>query len=228
MTSLLTELSKHCHVIDENWLGINFLPLTSNEVGASLVGINTKNNVDFTEKKFIYCVGLDSYAKLLTKVSANSFIVAQTAYADPLLKKVNLILPSTSFTEKEGTFVNLEGRVQKTASALIGPSLARDDLKITQTLFGNQIFEKLKFLNKPRPFSNQFDKLDPKKNFNIEKNKNSFTKKLFSDRVSSKKVYKTSFKPVLSNFFSSNILTQNSILLSKCALIFRKNYSNFI
>jgi len=228
MTSLLTELSKYCHVIDENWLGINFLPLTSNEVGASLVGINTKNNIDFAEKKFIYCVGLDSYQNLLSKISADSFVVAQTAYADPLLKKVNLILPSTSFTEKEGTFVNLEGRIQKTASALIGPSLARDDLKITQTLFGNQIFEKLKFLKKSRPLLNQFDELDSKKKIDIEKNKNSFTKKLFSEVIMSKKVYKTSFKPVLSNFFSSNILTQNSILLSKCASIFRKNYSNFI
>jgi len=225
MTSLLTELSKYSRVIDENWFGINLLPITANEVGAFLVGVNTKNHLNLTEKKFIYCVGLDSYTKLVTKVSANSFIVVQTAYADPLLKKVNLILPSTSFAEKEGTFVNLEGRSQKTASALIGPSLARDDLKIIKTLFGNQFFEKLKILKKLRPLLNE---IDSNFFFDIEQNKNSFTKKLFSDIGSSKKVYKTSFKPILSNFFSSNVLTQNSFLLSKCASIFRKNYSNFI
>lgn len=228
MERLIAKLSKYCRVIDENWLGINFLPLNANEVGAHLVGINTKNNIDLGEKKFIYCVGLDSYSQLLNKVSADSFIVVQTAYADPLLKKVNLILPSTSFAEKEGTFVNLEGRCQKTASALIGPSLARDDVKIIKTLFGNQIFEKFKFLKKAGPFLDQFNEIDSKNYFDIEKNKNSFTKKVFSEVISSKKVYKTSFKPVLSNFFSSNILTQNSVLLSKCALIFKKNYSNFI
>ena len=28
MSSLLIELAKYCHIIDENWLGVNFLPLT--------------------------------------------------------------------------------------------------------------------------------------------------------------------------------------------------------
>jgi len=228
MSSLLRELAKYCNIIDENWLGVNFLPLTANEVGSSLVGVNTKNDIDFSEKKFIYCVGLDSYSKVLSKVSEDSFIVAQTAYADPLLQKVNLILPSTSFAEKEGTFVNLEGRIQKTTNALIGPSLARDDLKIAKALFGNQIFEKLKLFKKSRTLLNQFEILDSSNFFDIEKNKNTFTKNLFFKKAVCKKIYKTPFKPVLSNFFSSNILTQNSILLSKCAALFRKNYSNFI
>lgn len=225
ITNLLTELSKYCRILDENWFGINFLPITANEVGAFFVGVNTKNNINLTEKNFIYCVGLDSYTKLVTKVSVNSFIVAQTAYADPLLKRVNLILPSTSFAEKEGTFVNLEGRFQKTANALIGPSLARDDLKIIKTLFGCQFFERLKILKSLRPLLNE---IDSNFFFDIEQNKSSFTKKLFLNVGSSKKVYKTSFKPILSNFFSSNILTQNSLLLSKCASMFKKNYSNFI
>ena len=33
--NLIKKLSKHCKIIDQNWLGINFLPTTSNSVGES-------------------------------------------------------------------------------------------------------------------------------------------------------------------------------------------------
>jgi len=53
-----------------------------------------------------------------------------------LLKgKKGLLLPTTAFTEKDGIFVNLESRFQKTSTASVSPSLARDDVKIVSALF---------------------------------------------------------------------------------------------
>jgi NADH dehydrogenase (ubiquinone) Fe-S protein 1 len=111
--NLITSLSKNCKIVDENWLGINFLPVTPNSVGEAFLGINQSQKVDFSKIKFAYCVGLDFPENILSKLDKDAFIAVQTPYASAALKSANLILPSTAFTEKEGTFLNLEGRAQK-------------------------------------------------------------------------------------------------------------------
>jgi NADH dehydrogenase (ubiquinone) Fe-S protein 1 len=227
ISALVTRLMKYSNVVDERWVGLNFLPLTANGVGAHLVGINTKSKVDLTKKKFIYCVGLDSYVTLFSKISStDSFVVAQTAFADSaLMRNADLILPSTAFVEKESTFVNLEGRIQKTSAALIGPGLARDDFQIVQAL--------LMLLAGKNRFLPMYSALQLREDsivnvLTIEQNKESFTKDLLSGPVFFKKLFKTSFKPSLVNFFSSNCLTKNSSAMAKCASDFKHNYINFV
>ena len=137
----------------------------------------------------------------------------QTAFASSALKNVDLILPSTAFTEKEVTYVNLEGRAQKTKVAVSGPALARDDAKIASVLFSKELLNSNFFAN----------------SFNHNNNRLNFTKPLFKKKKNSfNKVFKTPFKSAVSNFFSSNIVTKNSIIMGKCATIFKKNYNNFI
>ena len=43
-------------------------------------------------------------------------------------------MPSSSYTEKNGSFVNLEGRVQKSYKSSYPPGLAKDDWKIFSDL----------------------------------------------------------------------------------------------
>lgn len=163
----------------------------------------------------MFCVGLDSYENIFKNVSPNAFIVAQTPYSDVLLKKAGLILPSTSFLEKEATFLNLEGRAQKTAIALKGPSLARADFQILKTIFASN-FKKL---------NSSGDEMFSK----IEENKKAFTNVLAANSsFIPKKIFKSSFKSFLSNFFITNAITKNSVVMAKCFLIFKQNYKNFI
>jgi NADH-quinone oxidoreductase subunit G len=137
-SNLIKTLSRYCKIADENWFGINFLPLTSNFVGKAFSGINSQTKLNLANKKLLYCVGLENHCEIFSKLSeTNSFIVAQTAYASPSLKQANLILPATAFTEKEGIFLNLESRFQKTGRALNGPSLARNDNLILNVLFSD-------------------------------------------------------------------------------------------
>jgi len=46
----------------------------------------------------------------------------------------DLILPSASYLEKMGTYVNLDGRVQTTRKAVNPPGFARDDWQILRAL----------------------------------------------------------------------------------------------
>ena len=214
VTDLVCSLEKHINVINEDWFGLNFLPLSAGNVGSSFSGVKSSSNLNLASKKFVFCVGLDFYEDIFKKISPNSFVVAQTPFSDVLLKRVNLILPSTSFLEKESTFLNLEGRAQKTAVSLKGPNLARNDLQILKTVF-----------------SSNFKKINNITNFfsNFEKNRVSFVKNLHTNLITpQKKFFKSSFKSSLSNFFITNAITKNSVVMAKCFLIFKQNYNNFV
>ena len=45
-----------------------------------------------------------------------------------------MVLPGAAFTEKQGIYVNMEGRSQQTLAAITPPSMARDDWKIIRAV----------------------------------------------------------------------------------------------
>jgi NADH-quinone oxidoreductase subunit G len=49
-------------------------------------------------------------------------VIAITMFADPVRGWVDLVLPGTSYLERDGTFVNLEGRPQRLRRAVIPPA----------------------------------------------------------------------------------------------------------
>jgi NADH dehydrogenase/NADH:ubiquinone oxidoreductase subunit G len=212
---LVTNLSKYTKVIQEDWVGLNYLPTTASSVGDTFLGLNNtvvcQNNLE--KVKFFFGVGMDNPAEYLKQLKVNCFSVFLTAFSDSSLVKSDLILPGAAFTEKEGTFLNLEGRAQKTEIALTTPGLGRVDSTIIKAFGEHMKFSSLK-----------------KKKFsflNIENNKASFTKDLLHKKVSSKKIYKNSFKGVISDFFLSNAIAKNSKIMAKCSSNFRKSFTNF-
>jgi NADH dehydrogenase/NADH:ubiquinone oxidoreductase subunit G len=146
-----------------------------------------------------------------------------------LKEKEGLLLPTTVFTEKDGIFVNLESRIQKTSTALISPSLARDDVKIVSILF-SKILKRQKGIFYPslKTFSNILE-IDKYFSLGFNSNKKTFTKTLltFLSKETPQKVMKTPLTVVLSNFFVSSQITKNSLVMSKCASSFKINYLNF-
>lgn len=44
------------------------------------------------------------------------------------------VLPGATYTEKQGTYVNTEGRAQQTLQAISSPGMARVDWKILRAL----------------------------------------------------------------------------------------------
>ena len=126
----------------------------------------------------------------------------------------NLILPGASFVEKEGTYLNLEGRVQRTEIALATPDLARSDINIVRALSEYNMLE-----SSSNAIKSEY--------LEIENNKISFAKNLFVKPSLSKKIFKNSFKGVISDFFLTNGITNNSKIMAKCSANFRKSYTNF-
>lgn len=58
------------------------------------------------------------------------FLVVQDIFLTETAKLAHVVLPSTSFAEKEGTFTNTERKVQRVRKAVEPPGQAREDWKI--------------------------------------------------------------------------------------------------
>ena len=121
--------------INNEWNALNFLPQNASTVGLIdlkiLTGDNEKNNTFFEKLKnhdfkILYLLGSDN----LNLKKNNEFIIYQGSHGDRGAEIADVILPSAAYTEQNGLFENLEGRVQecKKASYPIGDSL--EDWKI--------------------------------------------------------------------------------------------------
>jgi predicted molibdopterin-dependent oxidoreductase YjgC len=67
---------------------------------------------------------------LLAALSKLSFLVVQDIRLTEIAKAAHVVLPSTHFGEKDGTYTNRKGRVQKLNAALVAPEGALQDCEI--------------------------------------------------------------------------------------------------
>jgi NADH-quinone oxidoreductase subunit G len=65
---------------------------------------------------------------------AKTFKVFVGHHGDKGAAAADVILPGSAYTEKDGTFVNLEGRVQRSSKAVFAPGDAREDWAIFRAL----------------------------------------------------------------------------------------------
>ncbi len=131
----LKKLLKKNNFISKEWNAFNFLPQNASTVGLIDLKILPKDEEEknsFFEKlknnrfKLLYLLGSDN----LDFKKNNEFVVYQGSHGDRGAEIADLVLPSAAFTEQNGLYENLEGRVQecKKASYPIGDAL--EDWKI--------------------------------------------------------------------------------------------------
>ena len=121
--------------INKNWNALNILIQNASTVGLldlKILSNEKKNDFTFFENltnnkfKFLYLLGSDN----IDFKKNNEFIVYQGSHGDRGAEIADVVLPSAAYTEQNGLYENLEGRVQecKKASYPIGESL--EDWKI--------------------------------------------------------------------------------------------------
>ena len=64
----------------------------------------------------------------------DAFVVYQGTHGDAGAHRADVILPGAAYTEKSGTYVNTEGRVQMAARAVFPPGEANEDWAILRAL----------------------------------------------------------------------------------------------
>jgi NADH-quinone oxidoreductase subunit G len=79
----------------------------------------------------LFLLGADEYD---TRAMGKAFVVYIGTHGDAGAHRADVILPAAAYTEKSGTYVNTEGRVQLTARAVFPPGEAKEDWAIVRAL----------------------------------------------------------------------------------------------
>jgi len=131
--------------IRKDWNSLNILNQHASRVGAFDLDVcsSSKNdNYTFFNKlenddfKLIYLLGFDN----INFDKNDKFIIYQGSHGDKGVEIADIILPGAAYTEKNGLFINLEGKLQNAYKASYPPGDAREDWIIFHEL--SQIMKK--------------------------------------------------------------------------------------
>ncbi len=173
---------------------INILHTNAAIPGALDLGINTIKKTKINDLNFIYLLGADCNNEILKN---KPFIIYQGHHGCNAAKIANVILPSTTFIEKKGTYINTQGFVQQTERVLNPDNNIQDDWKILQNIAFNVNIPGIKNARNIHKTKNKI----------TENNKESFINTINSKVCVSKKVNKKKNKK-LQNIINIWLLTQ--------------------
>ena len=137
--------------INDTWNALNVLIQNASTVGAidlKFYNIEDENNFIFFDKlenqdfKLLYLIGSDN----LEIKKNNEFIIYQGSHGDRNAEIADVILPSPAYTEQDGLFINLEGRIQECRKASYPTNEAMEDWKIFN-LINNNLYKSDLFNN---------------------------------------------------------------------------------
>ncbi|QSB43931.1 NADH-quinone oxidoreductase subunit G [Tsuneonella flava] len=121
-------------LVKENWNGFNVLHFSASRMGGLMLGYAQKGgmaDIVGATPKVVLALGADEvdYTQF-----ADSLKVYIGHHGDKGAHAADVILPAASYAEKDGTYVNTEGRVQFAEKAVFAPGDAREDWTILRAL----------------------------------------------------------------------------------------------
>jgi NADH-quinone oxidoreductase subunit G len=139
--ALAGELAAKAGVVKDGWNGFNVLNTAAGRVGALELGFVPGANgrdvagiVDGAGKgeiEIVYLLGAD---EIDTSKLGKAFVIYQGHHGDKGAHRADLVLPGAAYTEKNATYVNIEGRAQHARIAVFPPGEAKEDWKILRAL----------------------------------------------------------------------------------------------
>ena len=135
------EIAENTGMISDDWNGFNVLHTAAARVGGLDLGFVPGDGGMSTEAilnaaangaiEVVYLLGAD---EVDTAKLDKAFVIYQGHHGDAGAHAADVILPGAAYTEKSGTYVNTEGRVQQGRVAAFPPGDAREDWTIVRAL----------------------------------------------------------------------------------------------
>jgi NADH-quinone oxidoreductase subunit G len=131
-------LAKKYGALTADWHGFNVLHTAAARVGALDLGfLPGEGGLDMAGMlgggvRVLWLLGADEFDTSL--IGPETFVIYQGHHGDAGAARADMILPGAAYTEKAGTYVNLEGRVQTGFQAATPPGDAREDWKILRAV----------------------------------------------------------------------------------------------
>lgn len=122
-------------VNDKEWKILNILQQVASQVAALDIGYKAGvSAIRENPPKVLFLLGADEGTITRADLPKDCFVVYQGHHGDQGAAMADAILPGATYTEKQGTYVNTEGRTQQTLAAVTPPGMARVDWKILRAL----------------------------------------------------------------------------------------------
>jgi len=192
--------------ISEEWNSLNVLSNDASTVGSydlKVVDLNPGENktlkiINNNEFDLLFLVGQDNL-KINKK---NEFIIYLGSHGDRGAEIADVVLPGAAYTEQDGHFTNLEGKIQKAYKASYPPGDSKEDWSV---------FNELSLLLKRKKlFKNKEDLLDNMMNYLKLNKKNDFKKFNETEFIDEK------INIDVLDYYYSNAISRSSKTMTDC------------
>lgn len=220
---MLFDAAEKLGIVGKDWNGFNILHSAASRVGALDIGfVPQEDGLDFRSIiagtkdgsiKALYLLGSDEF-NARVNIGWKCFTVYQGHHGDHGAERADVILPGAAYTEKDGIYVNTEGRPQLGRKAVSPPGDAREDWKILRalseelgkTLPYNTLAELRERIRGEWPLFRSIDTVIPAK------------WSRFGEK--GKKVQPEPLAPYAGNFYTSNPICRASKTMNECVEAF--------
>jgi len=217
------QIAGNTGMVSADWNGFNILHtaaarvagldlgLVPGEGGRDVAGI--LDGAAAGEIEVVYLLGAD---EIDTSKLANAFVIYQGHHGDAGAHAADVILPGAAYTEKDGTYANTEGRVQRGRRATFPPGDAREDWAILRalsdvlgkTLPYNNILELRAHMAKTAPALAEIDTLAPSS---------------WRDYGTAGEMDNAPFESPIRNFYMTDPISRASETMAACTETFVRN-----
>ena len=204
--NLIKNFLKKNNKFTEDWNPLNLLSCDAATVGNFDLGIlnNEKNLLEeLKSNKFeiVYLVGQDN----LEFNKKDEFVIYQGSHGDKGAEIADIILPGSAYTEQDGYFTNLEGKIQKAYKASYPPGDAKEDWQIINELAEVMNNRKL-FNDKDELESSMFNFLKLQKQKEIVDSKEHLNSNFQNEKLNIQ----------VKDYYFSNVIARSSKTMIEC------------
>lgn len=200
----------------EGWNGFNVLHTVAARVGGldlgfvpAAGGLDVAGMLAAAESgglDVLYLLGAD---EMNTSRLERAFVIYQGHHGDAGAHAADVVLPGAAYTEKDGTYVNTEGRVQQARLACHPPGEAREDWKILRVLADhlglplgvNTLDDVRARLEAANPLFAALDRVEPA---------------AWASFGTAGPIDASPFVPAVANFYLSNPVCRASVTMAEC------------
>ncbi|KAL4789380.1 hypothetical protein BDV19DRAFT_26846 [Aspergillus venezuelensis] len=197
------------------WQGYNVLQRAASRAAAYEVGFTTPSpEIAQTKPKMVWLLGADEVNQ--AEIPSDAFVIYQGHHGDRGAQLADVVLPGAAYTEKSGTYINTEGRVQITRAATSMPGASRDDWKIIRAAS--------EFLNAPLTYDDiealrdRMEEISPvMRRYDVVESTSlaQLSKVQLVDQNKGAQVTSTPFKKVIEDFYFTDSISRSSPTMAR-------------
>jgi NADH-quinone oxidoreductase subunit G len=220
---LAAKIAADTGALSAEWNGFGVIHTAASRVGALDIGfVPGTNGKTVAEMKgaldVLFLLGAD---ELNWDKKSKAFTVYVGTHGDQGAHNADVILPGAAYTEKSGTYVNTEGRVQMTSRAGFAPGNAKEDWAILRAL-SDVLGKKLPFdslaalrsvLYAEYPHLAMIDHIEAGNPADVKKLANA-----------SGSVEKTAFVSPVKDFYLTNPIARASAVMAECSALAKSGF----